>query len=163
MDTFTNELFVPNTIMYMTAQHQMMMHQQMMLDYGTNLKPRQIYHPNNFIAPGIIYKERKEYNYTGNTFGTIPEEKPMFDDREIIDVIHNEILCYIKVDVIDENSIVLKCEVKEGYMYEEDVREIIHNQILTALMNNYTNISAAIGQNDEIAGWILGELGFEIT
>lgn len=87
----------------------------------------------------------------------------MFDDREIIDVIHNEILCYIKVDVIDENSIIIKCEVKEGYMYEEDVREIIHNQILTALMNNYTNISAAIGQNDEIAGWILGELGFEIT
>ncbi len=161
MDTFTNELFVPNTIMYMTAQHQMMMHQQMMLDYGTNLKPRQIYHPDESIPSAIIYKGIKDYNYEGNTFGAIPEEKSLFDDREIIDVIHNELLCYIKVEITDKHSIIIKCEIKKGYMYEEDVRKIIYTQIMIALKNNFTNISAVIGQNDEIAAKILEELGFE--
>lgn len=158
-----DNMFVANAVMMMSAQQQMMWHQRMDMYYLDSRHQRFSYaeQMRDEDAPNIIYRKGHEPHYAENTFGAVPEPEPMFDDREVIDMQNNRILCYIKVAIKDEISVEIQCEVKKGYMFEEDIEEIIEKQIFSALRNGYINISAVIGQYDEIAEEILKKMGFE--
>lgn len=158
-----DNMFIANAVMIMSAQNQMMWQQRMDMYYTDSLHKGFSYaeQMHNGNPQEIRYGRRHEPYYAGNTFGAVPEPEPLFDDMEIIDMQNSRILCYIKVEIKDRTSVEIQCEVKKGYMFDEDIEKVIEKQIFSALKNGFVNIFAAVGQHDEIAFNILKQMGFE--
>ena len=162
-----DSLFIANSMMCLNMQQ---MHFQQHINDQLLLSGRK---PFSYTAsqlenstPYIQCKScRRGVNYKNNTFGAV-EKEPLFDDVEIIDIQKNTILCYFKVEIVSREEVRMKCEIKKGYMFEEDVLALIQKQIVSALKNDYkkiSKISAVVGKSDEMAEGILSELGFEVV
>lgn len=161
------DMFIANAMMTMSAQNAMMMQQRMDINHLQSRQRRYSYAEAMRVkeergkSGPIILREGRDAYYEGNNFGAIKEKEPMFETREIIDWKTQKLLCYIKVVANEEEkSVVIQCEIKKGYMYEDEAEEIIKNQIFSAFLNGFTIIRATVGKNDEIAGKILEGMGF---
>lgn len=161
-----NNLFIPHAMMIM-SHNNMMLQQHMDAQYLLSRRMSAPYSYNkNYLSEDLnenINYYYREHNYNGNDFGPKIEISPIFDDYEIIDIKNNKLLCYLKVDIKNKDTISLNCELKSGYMFEEDAENLFKKQIIAALKNGYIKITAVIGKNDEIAGKILEKLGFVIN
>ena len=162
-------MFIMQSFMTMNALHQQQLHQQMDMDllyrknaprpnqqtyegtgYASN---REAYHPDVYEQP-LYYQE---------SLFTEGKEHSPFDEIEIIDMMTDRNLCYLSVDILNEDTVAIKCEVKKGYMQEEELEELIHEQILIALQHGYPKILAIVGKNDEMAEEILKKMGFAVN
>lgn len=163
-----DDMFIASAMMTMDTHSQMMWQQKADTDFLITNNKGYSYVDNE---TGNVISNNKydsiyfssEPNYSGNDFNCCSKAQAIFDDREIRDTITDEIACYIKVENINTDTVLIKTEIKKGYMYEEDIESLIKKQIYAALRNGYVNIQAAVGKNDEVAGRILENLGFENT
>lgn len=160
-------MFMMHSLMTLTAVNQSQMHQQMDMDILYNKKRNSNRRTTEYRGNTTGYNRRCRIDnfqqplYYQESILSEKEDVP-FIHREIIDMRSNEFICFIKVNIINEKTIIINCEVKKGYMDDEEFEELIHQQILIALKNGYTNILASVGKNDEMAEDILKKMGFAI-
>lgn len=151
-----NDMFIANMMMQFSAQQHMIQHQNAHLLNNHH----KAFSYNNMKASSKIFHLVAGFNRDYHYAGIEQEPVSLFDNVEIIDIPSGMLHCYMKVDIIDENSIIIRCEIRKGYMHEEDIVDLLHKQILTAIGNGYINICAITGKNDEVAYDILLKMGF---